>query len=269
MDKTEEGKTTQEHGEFGEEKGLSVKLREHAFVVGTTGVTACAEVACSSIGHRKGHPPELHLDCDRSDLETVSSPIHSKGLEEAREKPYAGPFRCAIKCFSLSEDFLSPVAFSINSLQTDKSLSIGPDTLYRSSYSPQSKPFRGEPAAKRRTLSRCIPHASLPEYLQRTKREPGGDEGEELFSSAGSSIIPVTPNRQKESSRGNLPSVSSGKRGEVEGGKEGRAMTGMAAGKHRHRDREEREEMAYQSPSVCSGRRCHRRPTGGAAKRQK
>lgn len=31
-----------------------------------------------------------------------------------------------------------------------------------------------------------------------------------MFSSAGSSIIPVTPNRQKESSRGNLPSVSSG-----------------------------------------------------------
>lgn len=30
-------------------------------------------------------------------------------------KPYAGPFRPAIKCFSLSEDFLSPVAFSINS----------------------------------------------------------------------------------------------------------------------------------------------------------
>lgn len=36
-------------------------------------------------------------------------------------KAYAGPFRPAIKCFSLSEDFLSPVAFSINSSQTDKS----------------------------------------------------------------------------------------------------------------------------------------------------
>lgn len=52
-------------------------------------------------------------------------------------KPYSRPFRCAIKCFSLSEDFLSPVAFSINSSQTDKSLSIGPDARYRSSYSLQ------------------------------------------------------------------------------------------------------------------------------------
>lgn len=32
-----------------------------------------------------------------------------------------------------------------------------------------------------------------------------------------------------------------------------KAMTGMAAGKHRRRDREEREEIAYQSPSVYSG----------------
>jgi len=56
-------------------------------------------------------------------------------------KPYARPFRCAIKCFSLSEDFLSPVAFSINSSQTDKSLSIGPDSLYRSSYSPQVRRY--------------------------------------------------------------------------------------------------------------------------------
>lgn len=56
-------------------------------------------------------------------------------------KPYAGPFRPAIKCFSLSEDFLSPVAFSINSSQTDKSLPIGPAALYRSSYSPQVRSY--------------------------------------------------------------------------------------------------------------------------------
>lgn len=56
-------------------------------------------------------------------------------------KPYAGPFRCAIKCFSLSEDFLSPVAFSINSSQADKSPAIGPDALYRSSYSPQVRRY--------------------------------------------------------------------------------------------------------------------------------
>lgn len=56
-------------------------------------------------------------------------------------KPYAGPFRPAIKCFSLSEDFLSPVAFSINSSQTDKSLPIGPAALYRSSYSPQVRRY--------------------------------------------------------------------------------------------------------------------------------
>lgn len=37
---------------------------------------------------------------------------HSTGFVR---KPYAGLFRPAIKCFSLSEDFLSPVAFSINS----------------------------------------------------------------------------------------------------------------------------------------------------------
>ena len=55
--------------------------------------------------------------------------------------------------------------------------------------------------------------SSSPDWLWQ-----GGDEGEELFSSAGSSIIPVTPNRQKESSRGNLPSVSSGRR--REGGRE-------------------------------------------------
>lgn len=53
--------------------------------------------------------------------------------------------------------------------------------------------------------------SSSPDWLWQ-----GGDEGEELFSSAGSSIIPVTPNRQKESSRGNLPSVSSGRRREKE-----------------------------------------------------
>lgn len=56
-------------------------------------------------------------------------------------KPYAGPFRPAIKSFSLSEDFLSPVAFSINSSQTDKSLPIGPAALYRSSYSPQVRRY--------------------------------------------------------------------------------------------------------------------------------
>lgn len=65
--------------------------------------------------------------------------------------------------------------------------------------------------------------SSSPDWLWQ-----GGDEGEELFSSAGSSIIPVTPNRQKESSRGNLPSVSSGeergRRGEggMDGGGRGR-----------------------------------------------
>lgn len=56
-------------------------------------------------------------------------------------KPYAGPFRPAIKSFSLSEDFLSPVAFSINSSQTDKSLPIGPAALYRSSYSLQVRRY--------------------------------------------------------------------------------------------------------------------------------
>lgn len=56
-------------------------------------------------------------------------------------KPNARPFRPAIKCFSLSEDFLSPVAFSINSSQTDKSRPIGPATLYRSSYSPQVRRY--------------------------------------------------------------------------------------------------------------------------------
>lgn len=56
--------------------------------------------------------------------------------------------------------------------------------------------------------------SSSPDWLWQ-----GGDEGEELFSSAGSSIIPVTPNRQKESSRGNLPSVSSGRRRRGKGGR--------------------------------------------------
>lgn len=65
--------------------------------------------------------------------------------------------------------------------------------------------------------------SSSPDWLWQ-----GGDEGEELFSSAGSSIIPVTPNRQKESSRGNLPSVSSGKRG---GGRGRRGGGGGEKGK--------------------------------------
>lgn len=48
-----------------------------------------------------------------------------------------------IKCFSLSEDFLSPVAFSINSSQTDKRLPIGLDTFYHSSYSPAGMALPG------------------------------------------------------------------------------------------------------------------------------
>ncbi len=68
--------------------GLSVKWRERALVVGTTGATASMEAACSSIGHRKrSAPPEWHLDCDRSDPETVSSPVPSEGPEEARKHP--------------------------------------------------------------------------------------------------------------------------------------------------------------------------------------
>lgn len=63
--------------------------------------------------------------------------------------------------------------------------------------------------------------SSSPDWLWQ-----GGDEGEELFSSAGSSIIPVTPNRQKESSRGNLPSVSSGRRRRRRGGRWRRGKEG-------------------------------------------
>lgn len=45
----------------------------------------CDRRACSGIGHRKRSAPlpEWHLDCDRSDPETVSSPVRSEGPEEA------------------------------------------------------------------------------------------------------------------------------------------------------------------------------------------
>lgn len=57
MDKKEEGNTTEERGEFGGKKGLSGKWKERAFVVETTGVTACMGADRSSIGHWKGQPP--------------------------------------------------------------------------------------------------------------------------------------------------------------------------------------------------------------------
>lgn len=50
-------------------------------MVGTAGVTARTEASCSTIGHReRSAPPEWHLDCDRSDPETVSSPVLSEGF---------------------------------------------------------------------------------------------------------------------------------------------------------------------------------------------
>lgn len=60
--------------------------------------------------------------------------VFPSGLKGNSTPGYSG---AQIKCFSLSEDFLSPVAFSINSSQTDKRLPIGLDTFYHSSYYPR------------------------------------------------------------------------------------------------------------------------------------
>lgn len=48
-----------------------------------------------------------------------------------------------------------------------------------------------------------------------------------------------------------------------------KAMTWVAAGEHRRRDRDKREEIALKAHLCTPGRHCPIRPTGGAAKRQK
>lgn len=62
-------------------KGLSVNRRECVCLrLEPQGWQPRTEAACSGIGHRKRSAlPEWHLDCDRSDPETVSSPVLSEG----------------------------------------------------------------------------------------------------------------------------------------------------------------------------------------------
>lgn len=50
------------------------------------------EAACSRVWPpEKVSPPEWHLDCDRSDPETVSSPVLSKGPEKGPQVQVPGP----------------------------------------------------------------------------------------------------------------------------------------------------------------------------------
>lgn len=51
------------------------------------------EAACSRVWPpEKVSPPEWHLDCDRSDPETVSSPVLSKGPEKVHRYRYQGQY---------------------------------------------------------------------------------------------------------------------------------------------------------------------------------
>lgn len=73
--------TTEEHGEFGKKKG-SVREMEGACICGWNHRGDSLHGGCLLLHwppEKVSTPPKWHLDCDRSDPETVSSPVLSMG----------------------------------------------------------------------------------------------------------------------------------------------------------------------------------------------